>query len=104
MSQSNPDDCSLNGDPIFETVLRAFMEHLGVKYCLNSDCDVYWRPKPATHPQLSSCAAAYLTDIVRCCCLNKKKDSSFVKSMQGAQRGKSLFGIVAHNVLEECKE
>ncbi len=111
MLQSNPDDCSLNGDPIFDPVLRhaqtelrAFMEHLGVQYCLNSDCDVYGRPKPATHPLLSSYAAAYLTDIVRCCCLNKKKESSFAKSMQGAQRGKSFFGLVAHNLLEKCKE
>jgi hypothetical protein len=37
--------------------LRAFMEHLGVQYCLNSDCDIYGRPRPATHPLLSSHAS-----------------------------------------------
>jgi hypothetical protein len=84
--------------------LRAFMEHLGVQYCLNSDCDVYGRPKPATHPLLSSYAIAYLSDIVRCCCLNKATECVVSKSMRGAQRGKPFFGLIAHNVLEKFKE
>lgn len=103
--QSARDDASVEpATRHAQTELRAFMEHLGVQYCLNSDCDIYGRPKPATHPLLSSHASAYLSDIVRCCCLNKKKESVYSKSMAGAQRGKSFFGLVAHNLLEMSKE
>jgi hypothetical protein len=87
-----------------KTELRAFMEHLGVQYCLNSECAIYGRPKPATHPLLSSYASAYLSDIVRSCCLNKKRENVSLKSIKGAQRGKPFFGLVAHNLLEKCKE
>ena len=84
--------------------LRAFMEHLGVQYCLNSDCDIYGRPRPATHPLLSSHANAYFSDIVRCCCLSKKKEIASSVSLRGAQRGRRFFGSVARTLLELCKE
>jgi hypothetical protein len=87
-----------------QTELRAFMEHLGVQYCLITDCDVYGRPRPATHPLLSSYANSYLSDIVRCCCLSKKKESASQPSLRGAQRGKPFFGLVAQNLLGMCKE
>ena len=84
--------------------LRAFMEHVVVQYCLNSDCDIHGRPRPATHPLLTRQSIAYFSDIVRCCCLSKRKDSACLRSLRGAQRGKRFFGSVARVLLDQCKE